>query len=147
MVIIPILSCFLLLLCLAILLVSSVQHTILEPESKRFTVDGRLVATYFTARLIYSANLSNPLCYSQDSGKGCKYPGYDEFNPTSWGSQCAPTKEDWIAVSSGVCSKPGKYGNVFWNCADIELTGDFTAPDSTSYDEGQKTKLGLQNRT
>ncbi|CAM9090943.1 unnamed protein product, partial [Laminaria digitata] len=56
------------------------------------------------------------------SGKGCKSPGYDEFNPKSWPSKCAPNKEDWIETSSAECRKPGaKYGNVFWQCSDIAL--------------------------
>ena len=60
----------------------------------------------------------------EDSGKGCKSPGYDEFNPPSWPSKCAPNKEDWIATSSAECRKPGaKYGNVFWQCSDIALVG------------------------
>ena len=59
-----------------------------------------------------------------DSGKGCKSPGYDEFNPPSWPSECAPNKEDWIATGSAECRKPGaKYGNVFWQCSDIALVG------------------------
>ena len=78
-----------------------------------------------------------PALFYPDSGKGCRYPGYDEFNPTSWGSECAPDKLDWIAISSGECRRPGKYGNVFWNCSDIELTGDSTGPDSTSASEGK----------
>lgn len=57
-----------------------------------------------------------------DSGAGCKSPGYDEFNPPSWPSECAPDKEDWIATGSHNCNQPGRtWGNLFWNCADIAI--------------------------
>lgn len=58
-----------------------------------------------------------------DSGKGCRSPGYEEFNPSSWPSECAPDKEDWIAVTSHPCNSVDReWGNIFWNCADITLT-------------------------
>lgn len=57
-----------------------------------------------------------------DSGAGCRSPGYDEFDPPSWPSECAPNKEDWIAVNSHYCNSPGReWGNLFWNCADIAI--------------------------
>ncbi|CAM9974029.1 unnamed protein product, partial [Pylaiella littoralis] len=57
------------------------------------------------------------------SGKGCRSPGYEEFNPSSWPSECAPDKEDWIAVTSHPCNSVDReWGNIFWNCADITLT-------------------------
>ncbi|CAM9637939.1 unnamed protein product [Ectocarpus sp. 4 AP-2014] len=56
------------------------------------------------------------------SGAGCKSPGYDEFTPDSWPSECAPDKEDWIATGSHDCNSPGReWGNLFWNCADIAI--------------------------
>eukprot|EP00903_Cladosiphon_okamuranus_P008987 g8597.t1 len=56
------------------------------------------------------------------SGRGCKSPGYDEFNPPSWPSTCGPNKEDWIEVTSHKCNSPGReWGNMFWNCSDIAI--------------------------
>lgn len=57
-----------------------------------------------------------------DTGNGCKHVGYDEFNPTSWPSKCAPKKEDWIELGRKVCGEGGSYPEEFWNCADIAIT-------------------------
>ena len=92
-----------------------------------------------TFRLFYES--LEPVFVLVDSGRGCKSPGYDEFNPTSWGSECAPNKEDWIAVNGGECRKPGKYGNVFWQCSDITLTG----PETTDSDgKRYHSEVGLE---
>ncbi len=58
-----------------------------------------------------------------DSGRGCRSPGYEEFNPAAWPSACGPDKEDWIEVGSHKCNSIDReWGNLFWNCADIALT-------------------------
>ncbi len=58
-----------------------------------------------------------------DSGRGCRSPGYEEFNPAAWPSACGPNKEDWIEVGSHECTSIDReWGNLFWNCADIALT-------------------------
>eukprot|EP00752_Nemacystus_decipiens_P005992 g5411.t1 len=56
------------------------------------------------------------------SGNTCKHPGYDEFNPPSWPSDCAPNKEDWIDTDAGECRRPNaRWGNVFMGCSDIAI--------------------------
>eukprot|EP00903_Cladosiphon_okamuranus_P020682 g18991.t1 len=56
------------------------------------------------------------------SGNTCKHPGYDEFNPPSWPSECAPNKEDWIDTTAGECRRPqARWGNVFMGCSDISI--------------------------
>lgn len=56
-----------------------------------------------------------------DTGNSCKHPGYDDFNPTSWPSQCATTKDDWVKTNLGVCGEDdNNYPEEFFNCADIE---------------------------
>lgn len=57
-----------------------------------------------------------------DTGNSCKHPGYDEFDPPSWGSECAPTTADWINVGVSMCGDGDAYPEEFWNCADIEIT-------------------------
>ena len=48
-----------------------------------------------------------------------KFIGYDDFNPQSWPSDCAPNKEAW-----NVYDRPGNgYPQEFWNCADITIEG------------------------
>lgn len=32
------------------------------------------------------------------TGNRCKHLGYDDFDPASWNSECAPNTEDWIHV-------------------------------------------------
>lgn len=33
---------------------------------------------------------------STDTGHLCQHIGYDEFDPRSWNSDCAPNTDDWI---------------------------------------------------
>lgn len=65
---------------------------------------------------------------STDTGNACKHPGYDEFNPPSWPSTCAPNKEDWITTERRVCGLEGSYPEEFWQCSDIAITeGEYNA--------------------
>lgn len=57
-----------------------------------------------------------------DTGNVCKYVGYDEFEPESWPSQCAPSKSDWIDVDRWMCGLGGAYPEEFWSCSDIAIT-------------------------
>ncbi|CAN0521822.1 unnamed protein product, partial [Laminaria digitata] len=56
------------------------------------------------------------------TGNSCRHPGYDEFNPSSWDSECAPNTADWINTGVGMCGDGDAYPEEFWNCADIEIT-------------------------
>lgn len=47
-----------------------------------------------------------------DTGSTCKHIGYDEFEPSSWPSSCAPNKEDWIDVDRWMCGMDGAYPEV-----------------------------------
>ena len=63
---------------------------------------------------------------SKDTGNTCKHVGYDEFNPKSWPSQCAPDKSDWVELYRGICGTENyPYGEVypeqFWACSDISI--------------------------
>ncbi|CAM9506959.1 unnamed protein product [Ectocarpus fasciculatus] len=52
------------------------------------------------------------------TGHRCKHIGYDEFNPPSWPSTCAPEKDDWVLTDIGMCgSTAAWYPEEFWNCA------------------------------
>ncbi|CAN0511065.1 unnamed protein product, partial [Laminaria digitata] len=61
------------------------------------------------------------------TGNSCRHPGYDEFNPSSWDSECAPNTADWINTGVGMCGDGDAYPEEFWNCADIEITSDGNA--------------------
>ena len=56
----------------------------------------------------------------------CPYIGYDEFNPRSWPSACAPEKDDWMRTSGAICGTSSgmpNYPEEFWNCSDIKIEG------------------------
>ena len=42
------------------------------------------------------------------------HPGYDEFNPDSWPSECAPSKGDWIKTGPGMCGDGDNYPEGIW---------------------------------
>ncbi|CAM9875438.1 unnamed protein product, partial [Ectocarpus sp. 13 AM-2016] len=56
------------------------------------------------------------------TGNRCKHIGYDEFDPPSWNSECAPTTADWIDTDMGICGVAKSYPEEFWQCSDIALT-------------------------
>ncbi|CAM9926342.1 unnamed protein product [Ectocarpus fasciculatus] len=61
------------------------------------------------------------------TGNACKHVGYEEFEPASWPSACAPAKEDWIELNRYVCGENGAYPEEFWACADFAITPDGVA--------------------
>lgn len=63
-----------------------------------------------------------PKRFATDTGNFCVHTAYKEFNPTSWPSACAPTKEDWITTNMGICGEGANYPEEFWNCFDISIT-------------------------
>ncbi|CAM9604115.1 unnamed protein product, partial [Ectocarpus sp. 12 AP-2014] len=65
------------------------------------------------------------------TGNACKHIGYEEFNPPSWPSTCAPNKSDWIELNRYMCGEEGAYPEEFWACSDISLTSDGSAPPPT----------------
>lgn len=65
--------------------------------------------------------LDRPRADGTDTGNSCKHPGYDEFEPPSWPSACAPNKDDWIALDLPVCGEGDAYPEEFWNCADVTI--------------------------
>ena len=46
---------------------------------------------------------------SPAAGVNCRHTGYDEFDPPSWNSDCAPTTDDWIYPAYGVCGPSNAY--------------------------------------
>ncbi|CAN0012502.1 unnamed protein product, partial [Hapterophycus canaliculatus] len=56
------------------------------------------------------------------TGHKCYHPGYEEFNPSSWGSECAPNKSDWIDLSIDYCGdNEWNLAEEFWQCSDIAI--------------------------
>ena len=47
--------------------------------------------------------------YYTDTGNSCMHPGYEEFNPPSWPSKCAPNKGDWILTGLNMCGVGDSY--------------------------------------
>lgn len=62
------------------------------------------------------------LMICQDTGNSCKHVGYEEFEPDSWPSACAPDKHDWIELDRYLCGENGSYPEEFWACADFAIT-------------------------
>ena len=62
----------------------------------------------------------SPSCSSSVTGHTSKYVGYNDFNPPSWPSQCAPDKESWN-VYPGAAAR--RYPQEFWNCSDMTIEG------------------------
>lgn len=62
-----------------------------------------------------------------DTSNSCVPPGYDDFNPDSWNSECAPTKADWFNPGVGPCGDGDKYPEEYWNCADVTIVADGTS--------------------
>ncbi|CAM9648942.1 unnamed protein product, partial [Ectocarpus fasciculatus] len=63
------------------------------------------------------------------TGHKCYHPGYEEFNPPSWGSECAPNKSDWIDLSIDYCGdNEWNLAEEFWACSDIAITAETPTP-------------------
>ncbi|CAM9480330.1 unnamed protein product [Sphacelaria rigidula] len=99
-----------------------------ETDQERPEMDGVLNEGYINHMRYQLPDITCERCVLQTryhSGKGCKSRGYDEFEPDSWPSVCAPNKEDWIAVDSHECQQPDRtWGNLFWACTDITLVAE-----------------------
>eukprot|EP00903_Cladosiphon_okamuranus_P006097 g6007.t1 len=67
------------------------------------------------------------------TGNTCKHIGYEEFNPPSWNSACAPNKSDWIELDRYVCGTEGQYPEEFWSCSDFSMSSDGSAPAPPAY--------------
>ncbi|CAN0065536.1 unnamed protein product [Ectocarpus sp. 6 AP-2014] len=66
------------------------------------------------------------------TGNTCKHVGYDDFEPESWPSQCAPTKAEWINTDHWMCGMAGAYPEEHWSCSDISITTDGPTEESPS---------------
>ena len=60
----------------------------------------------------------------------CPHIGYDDFNPPSWPSDCAPDKDAWVTYGyrepEAICGTMTSYHSInypeeFWNCSDIKI--------------------------
>ncbi|CAM9862130.1 unnamed protein product [Ectocarpus fasciculatus] len=66
------------------------------------------------------------------TGHRCYHIGYEEFNPSSWPSQCAPDKSDWVLIAPewqpnmNQCGIDGGYAEEFWNCAGASSGLDYS---------------------
>ncbi|CAM9570586.1 unnamed protein product, partial [Ascophyllum nodosum] len=56
------------------------------------------------------------------TGNTCNHVGYDEFDPSSWPSECAPDKDNWIRPNLKICGEGDKYPEEFFSCSDISIT-------------------------
>ena len=66
-------------------------------------------------------------CRDAVTDNRCKHIGYDEFNPDSWNSECAPDTEDWISPDTrGLCGVAKSYPEEFWACSDITISSGAT---------------------
>ncbi|CAM9764793.1 unnamed protein product [Ectocarpus sp. 12 AP-2014] len=65
------------------------------------------------------------------TGNTCYHIGYEEFNPPSWPSACAPNKEDWVDTTGEACGQGGYYPEEFWACSDFSIARDTTPPSPT----------------
>ncbi|CAN0389856.1 unnamed protein product, partial [Ectocarpus fasciculatus] len=65
------------------------------------------------------------------AGNTCKHVGYDDFEPESWPSQCAPTKAEWINTDHWMCGMAGAYPEEHWSCSDISITSDGPTEEGT----------------
>eukprot|EP00904_Undaria_pinnatifida_P011979 jgi/Undpi1/7911/HiC_scaffold_24.g10383.m1 len=115
-------------------------------ETDQSMPEGAFSGDVVTARYQLPDGLTCTRCIVQMvyyTGNSCTHPGYDEFNPSSWGSECAPTTSDWIALGVGMCGDGDFYPEEYWNCADIEITSDGNStrmsPSSTSSTESEPT--------
>ncbi|CAN0429657.1 unnamed protein product, partial [Ectocarpus sp. 12 AP-2014] len=66
------------------------------------------------------------------TGNTCKHVGYDDFEPESWPSQCAPTKAEWINTDHWMCGMAGAYPEEHWSCSDISITTNGPTEESPS---------------
>eukprot|EP00904_Undaria_pinnatifida_P011980 jgi/Undpi1/7912/HiC_scaffold_24.g10384.m1 len=99
-------------------------------ETDQSMPDGAFSGDVVTARYQLPDGLTCSRCIVQMvyyTGNSCRHPGYDEFNPSSWDSECAPNTADWINTGVGMCGDGDAYPEEFWNCADIEITSDGNA--------------------
>ncbi|CAN0393687.1 unnamed protein product, partial [Ascophyllum nodosum] len=101
-------------------------------ETDQTILPGAFPGNVVTARYQLPSGVTCSHCVVQMAyytGNSCKHPGYDEFNPPSWPSECAPNKGDWILTSLNMCGVDGNYPEEYWNCADIEITSDGAPSD------------------
>eukprot|EP00752_Nemacystus_decipiens_P016303 g14579.t1 len=105
---------------------------ILDPVCRAGETDQEMLPGAFpgdvaTARFQLPRGVTCERCVIQMvyyTGNSCKHQGYAEFNPESWPSTCAPTKDQWINEEVGFCGEGDNYPEEFWNCADISITSD-----------------------
>ncbi|CAN0016431.1 unnamed protein product, partial [Sphacelaria rigidula] len=102
-------------------------------ETDQSKPDGTDSGHVVTARYQLPKGLTCERCIIQMvyyTGNSCHHPGYEEFNPPSWPSECAPNKENWITTEPGLCGgEDDKYPEEFWNCADVSIkSGNFAIP-------------------
>eukprot|EP00752_Nemacystus_decipiens_P004741 g4320.t1 len=62
------------------------------------------------------------------TGHRCWHIGYDEFDPPSWNSECAPNTTDWINMDNGLCGLEDYYAEEFWGCSDIRIVAASSSP-------------------
>ena len=51
-------------------------------------------------------------CGATVTSHRCKHKGYDEFDPPSWDSECAPNKTVWIPEDDRLCGEGGFFPEV-----------------------------------
>ncbi|CAM9449279.1 unnamed protein product, partial [Ascophyllum nodosum] len=109
-----------------------VDPTCRSGETDQTILPGAFPGDVITARYQLPSGVTCSHCVVQMAhytGNSCMHPGYEEFNPPSWPSKCAPNKGDWILTGLNMCGVGDSYPEEYWNCADIEITSDGTPSD------------------
>ncbi|CAN0367295.1 unnamed protein product [Ascophyllum nodosum] len=114
-----------------------VDPTCRSGETDQTILSGAFPGDVITARYQLPSGVTCSHCVVQMvhyTGNSCMHPGYEEFNPPSWPSKCAPNKGDWILTGLNMCGVGDSYPEEYWNCADIEITsGNNLGRSSTAF--------------
>ncbi|CAN0403918.1 unnamed protein product [Ascophyllum nodosum] len=111
-----------------------VDPTCRSGETDQTILPGAFPGDVITARYQLPSGVTCSHCVVQMAhytGNSCMHPGYEEFNPPSWPSKCAPNKGDWILTGLNMCGVGDSYPEEYWNCADIEITSGNSSPIRT----------------
>ncbi|CAN0370430.1 unnamed protein product [Ascophyllum nodosum] len=94
-----------------------VDPTCRSGETDQTILSGAFPGDVITARYQLPSGVTCSHCVVQMvhyTGNSCMHPGYEEFNPPSWPSKCAPNKGDWILTGLNMCGVGDSYPEGKW---------------------------------